>query len=84
MHYNTTQIRTALERYDYSECEGNIGATACENLSSAVLTCSDTNWPLQSQEQARSLKFGFKREKCNCTDRNVIAMFQKQFKSGCK
>ena len=35
MHYNTTEITTALERYDYSECEGTImgkrPSCICEN-----------------------------------------------------
>ena len=34
-----------------------IRAATQENRSSGFPTRSDTNWPVQSQEQARSLKF---------------------------
>ena len=35
-----------------------------ENLPSGFLTRSDTNWPLQLQKMATSLKFHIKKRKC--------------------
>ena len=40
-----------------------------ENQSSGFPTRSDTNRHLQSQKQARSLKFGFKKKKRKCSIR---------------
>ena len=38
---------------------------SCDTRKSVILvpTMSDTNWPIQSQVQARSFKFGFKKKR---------------------
>ena len=55
-------------RFIFPELKIILAATR-ENQSSGFPTRSDTNRPLQSQKQARSLKFGFKKKKRKCSIR---------------